>query len=111
DPAGAQLILVGTAEQLEQLEAWSDAARIHRSASLAYRATGDIDTALDRLWLAEHFALEGRARGTLATVRTDLADLQTQLGVAGAPDALEAALSAVLAVGNVRAAGLIRTRL
>src|SRR5690606_1246071 len=74
-------------------------------------AVGEVHAALDRLRVAEHLALEARARGTLATIRTDIADLQTQLGVDGAADALDAALAAVLAVGNVRAAGLIRTRL
>jgi hypothetical protein len=111
DAGGARRRLGDLALRLEGFGALGDAARLHRSASLACRTDGDPAAALAELERAEGLALEAHARGTLATVRTDLADLRVQTGDAGAVDALTTALDAVLAVGNLRAAGIIRTRL
>ena len=44
-------------------------------------------------------------------MRSDLAEVQLQVGDPAAGAALEAALDASLAVGNLRAAGLVRVRL
>ncbi|MFP5257246.1 MAG: hypothetical protein ACLGI8_15505, partial [Acidimicrobiia bacterium] len=97
-------------ERLEELGAPSDAARIARNLGLALRASGQIDEALQALDRAERLALRGRARGTLATIRTEIVDLQALKGEAD-PDVLLAALDAVVAVGNLRAIGVLRTRL
>lgn len=110
DPAGARDGLEAAAERLEQLGALSDAARTRRNLALACRAAGDVEAALAALEHAERLALRAKARGTLATIRTDLADLQVQQGQTGS-EVLRSALDAVLAVGNTRAAGLLRTRL
>jgi tetratricopeptide (TPR) repeat protein len=110
DAAGARATLVAVAEDLERLGALSDAARVRRNLAVACRADGDLPAAVDALQHAERLAAAAGARGTLATIRTDLADLQVQQGTAGR-DVLESALEAVLAVGNTRAAGLLRTRL
>jgi hypothetical protein len=111
DAAGARRRLADLALRLEGFGALGDAARLHRSTSLACRTDGDPAAALAELERAEGLALEAHARGTLATVRTDLADLRVQTGDAGAVEALDSALDAVLAVGNLRAAGIIRSRL
>jgi hypothetical protein len=111
DHEGSRRVLDATAEQLEVIGALSDAARMRRMSSLASRAGGDLGAALRSLHDAERLATAGLARGTLATVRSDLADLQVHVGAPAAGAALEAALDAALAVGNLRAAGLLRTRL
>jgi hypothetical protein len=111
DAGGARRRLADLALRLEGFGALGDAARLHRSTSLACRTDGDPAAALAELERAEGLALEAHARGTLATVRTDLADLRFQTGDAGAAESLASALDSVLAVGNLRAAGIIRTRL
>ena len=111
DNEGARRTLDTIAVRLEALGALSDAARMHRMSSLASRAVGDLSVALDALHDAERLAAAGLARGTLATVRSDLAEVRLSVGDPAAGACLEAALDAALAVGNLRAAGLVRARL
>lgn len=111
EPAAARDLLVHGADRMATLGATSDAARLRRLASIACRHGGDPEAALEQLELGARLAAEAHARGTLATIRTDIADLRVRLGLPGATGALVDALAAVLAVGNLRAAGLIRTRL
>lgn len=99
------------AQQLGDIGAFSDAARMHRMASLASRSMGDVPGALERLRVAEQLATSGLARGTLATIRSDVADLCFQQRSPDAPEALQSALVTALAIGNVRAAAILRTRL
>ena len=80
DHEGSRRTLDRTAERLEVLGALSDAARIHRLSSLASRAAGDLDAAIESLRDAERLASAAMARGTLATVRSDLADVRLQVG-------------------------------
>ncbi|MGV3760017.1 MAG: hypothetical protein ACO1PW_10830, partial [Actinomycetota bacterium] len=110
DHAQARARLAHVAEALEALDAPSDAARIGRNLGVALRAAGQLDEALEALDRAERLALRARARGLLATIRTDIADVQAVRGRAE-PDVLRSALDAVLAVGNLRGAGVLRTRL
>ena len=111
DYEGSRRTLDRAAERLEVLGALSDAARIHRLSSLASRAAGELDAAIGSLRDAERLASAAMARGTLATVKSDLAEVQLHVGDPEAGAALEAALAASLAVGNLRAAGLVRVRL
>lgn len=98
------------AEQLEALDAPSDAARLGRNLAVSLRAAGHLDEALEALDRAERLALRAKARGLLATIRTDIADLQALRGRVD-PEMMHSALEAVLVVGNLRAAGILRTRL
>jgi hypothetical protein len=111
DHAAAHRIFGELAVRLEALGAFSDAARLHRMSSLASRGSGDLRSAHAALQEAERLATAGRARGTLATVRGDLAEVLLEIGDPSADDALEAALDAALVVGNLRAAGITRARL
>lgn len=110
DPARAARDLEGVAARAEALGAPADAARCWRLHAHARRALGDLDGALSALDRAEALALAGRSRGTLATIRTDAADLRVQRGDADRQVLLDA-LEAVLAVGNLRSAGLLRIQL
>lgn len=110
DPARAATELQAVAERAEALGAPADAARSWRLLALARRALGDVAGALGALDRAEGLALEGRSRGTLATIRTDVADLRVQHGDVDRQVLLDA-LDTVLTVGNLRAAGLLRLQL
>jgi hypothetical protein len=111
DHAGSRRGLEQVTAGLERLGALSDAARLHRMSSLASRGMGDLPAAHASLLEAERLASASCARGTLATVRGDLAEVLMETGDPAAAEALEGALDASLAVGNLRAAGITRARL
>jgi non-specific serine/threonine protein kinase len=111
DHPGAREMFDAMTPRLEALGALSDAARIHRMSSLASRGLGELSAALESLRAAERLAAASLSRGTLATIRGDLADVQLQVGDPAADDALRAAVDAALAVGNLRAAGIASARL
>lgn len=110
DIAGARQDLSHSATGLEELGALGDATRARWALSLVCRADDDVPAALDALVHAERLALEAGSRGDLAMVRTDIADLRAKQGEL-VDEALHRALEAVLAVGNLRSAGIVRTRL
>lgn len=110
DHVGSHARLRFVAEQLEALDAPGDAARISRNLGVALRASGHLDEALEALDRAERLAARARARGLLATIRTDIADVQAMRGRAD-PAVLLSALDSLLAVGNLRGVGILRTRL
>jgi hypothetical protein len=111
DHPGARGLFDAMTPRLEALGALSDAARIHRMSSLASRGLGELSAALESLRAAERLAAASLSRGTLATIRGDLAEVQLQVGHPSAADALRAAVDAALAVGNLRAAGIASARL
>lgn len=110
DAARAAEQLRATAERCEALGAPADAARCWRVYAHALRTLGDLDGARQALETAETRALEGRSRGTLATIRTDLVDFRMRAGDVDRSLLLDA-LAAVVTVGNLRAAGLLRLHL
>lgn len=97
--------------RLTAVGALSAAARQHRMASVAHRALDDLPGAVAALETAEHLAVAAHARGTLSVIRSDLADVRLQQGSPAAEVSVAGALETALAVGNVRAAGIMRTRL
>jgi hypothetical protein len=111
DAEGAHAILRDLARRVEGLGGLSDAARLQRLAALGSRMAGDPGRAREELEVAEALAVAAHSRGSLATIRGDLADLRFQLEGSAAADVLESALDAALAVGNLRSAGIVRTRL
>jgi hypothetical protein len=90
---------------------FSEAARSHRLASMAARAVGDLPRALAQAEIAEERAIYSRARGTLAVVRGEIAELRYVLDPASARPALVAALESGSAAGELRLAGVSRLRL
>jgi hypothetical protein len=111
DAAEARQELIDVARALEAFGAPSNAAQIYRLASAGARKLGLVDAALVDLERAEELAGEGLARGTLAMIRADIADLRFQQDPASSLPALTVALEAALGIGNLRAAGILRTRI
>lgn len=111
DYAGAAATYERLGEQLTSVGALSLAARQHRLVSVARRALGDLPGAVAALETAEHLAVGAYARGTLSVIRSDLADVRLQQGSPAAEPAVVGALETALAVGNLRAAGIMRSRL
>src|SRR5699024_1037818 len=102
----AAVALEGVADRLDALAAPSDAARTLRVAGLAWRTAGRPDAALADLEAAEARARHSGARGTLATIRAEIVELRRERGDLD-PQKLRDARTSVLAVGNLRAAGLL----
>lgn len=105
-PDEAAVALEGVADRLDALAAPSDAARTLRVAGLAWRTAGRPDAALADLEAAEARARHSGARGTLATIRAEIVELRRERGDLD-PQKLRDARTSVLAVGNLRAAGLL----
>ena len=82
-----------------------------RLASIAARTAGDLPLALAEAEIGEEQALTGLARGTLAIVRGEIADLRFVLDPASAPPALRTALATASGAGQLRMAGVCRLRL
>lgn len=101
---------LAVAERLDAVGALSDTARTLRVAGLAWRIAGADDEAATALKRAEALALESRALGTLATIRGDLIDLRHAQGRLDRRMITEAR-DTVLAVGNLRASGLLGVQL
>lgn len=110
DAPGAAALLDTAATATLALGAIADTARIHRLRAMAHRTAGDPTEAIRSLQRAEALALEARAHGSLATIRTDLVDLRHRSGDLDRRIVADA-LETVLGVGNLRAAGLLRIRL
>ena len=110
DAAAAGRALGAVGQRAESIGAIADAARMHRLGGLARRTAGDSTGALRCLQTAESLALEAGSVGTIATIRTDIVDLRHQEGDLDR-DTIAEALDAVLGIGNLRAAGLLRLRL
>ncbi len=98
------------ADRLVAQGAGSDAARSLRVAGLAGRAAGLDDATLADLRAAEALAVEAGAAGTLATIRGDIVEVHRARGRLERHVVVEA-LDSVLAVGNLRAAGLLGMQL
>jgi hypothetical protein len=111
DPLRAWRELGAVARQAAELGAHSDAARLRRLASIAARTAGDLPLALAEAEIGEEQALTGLARGTLAIVRGEIADLRFVLDPASAPPALRTALATASGAGQLRMAGVCRLRL
>lgn len=109
-PAAAASGLHGVAERLTMMGAVSDAARCQRIAGLAWVGAGMLDEALGGLNAARALALRAGARGTEATIRSDLVEVHRRQGDLDRRIVTEARES-VLAVGNLRAAGLLGIQL
>jgi hypothetical protein len=111
DPVRARHELAAISEEAVSFGGWSDSARIRRLASIAARTAGDLPGALADAELAEELASKGLARGTLAIVRGEIADLRFTLDPASAPPAIRSALATASSAGQLRMAGVCRFRL
>lgn len=99
-----------TADRLVAMSALADAARVLRTAGLAWAAVDAFDDATAAFKAAEALAVESGSQGTLATIRSDIVELRHRRGDLDR-SAVERALESVVAVGNLRAAGVLQMRL
>ena len=110
-PLQAWKELAALAERCASLGAHSDAARVGRLGAIAARAAGALAGALAQAEIAEEQAIIGLARGTLAVVRSEIADIRFSLDPGAAGPSLEASLESALAAGQLRTVGVCRLRL
>jgi hypothetical protein len=110
-PAVACQELAAAAAQCARLGAHSDAARVGRLAAMAARRAGDLTAALTQAEIAEEQATLGMARGTLAVVRAELADLLFNLDPLSARPAVASSMESAVASGQLRTIGVCRLRL
>lgn len=110
DAGAAASLLASTADRALAIGAVADAARIRRLGAMARRTAGDPEGALVELRRAEDLASEAGSVGSLATIRTDIVDLGHRRGDLDRATVVRA-LDAVVGVGNLRSAGMIRLRL
>jgi hypothetical protein len=103
--------LAAAAAICAELGAHSDAARVGRLAAMAGRRAGDLTAAMTQAEIAEEQATIGLARGTLAVVRAELADLLFNLDPSSAREAVASSFESAVATGQLRTIGICRLRL
>jgi hypothetical protein len=111
DPYRARTELSEVALHATELGAYSDAARLRRLASIAARTAGDLHLALTEAEIGEEQAQTSLARGTLAIIRGEIADLRFVLDPPSALPALRTALATASVAGQLRMSGVCRLRL
>lgn len=102
--------LIDVARHLITLDAPADAARSLRFAGLAYANAGSLQAALAQLLEADGLARASGARGTLATIRSEIVEIRHRAGALNRAEIIDAR-DTVIAVGNLRAGGLLARRL